>query len=201
MIKNFLQSGIIERYCLNDVSEKERAMLNQFSLKYNEVEDEINACKKKLADKASGSTSTLSKVKYRLMRQIYEGCARTNLTFLPLMNIADCDIDFTNFMKINNLNPSKEFEGEVSMQPLPSTIEIENAAVWIKRNFGAEVHHNENEFIYIVQGSCIMKLDGSEKVYNAGDMIFIPPFVTHSAKVTSSMPMFALVQRQLLAQA
>lgn len=201
MIKDFLQTGIIERYCVNDVSEEERAMVNQFSLKYKQVEKEIEACKKRLTDKASAKTPILSKVKYHVMRQIYESCAKKNPTFLPLMNNADNNIDWANFIFTNSLNPTKEFEGNMEMQPLPSTIEIENAAVWIKGEFAEEVHHHENEFIYVVQGSCNMKLDGFEKEYNAGDMIFIPPFVTHSAKVTSKMPMFALVQRQLLAQA
>ncbi len=201
MIKDILQTGIIERYCINDVSEEERAMVNQFSLKYKEVENEIKACKKRLTEKTSAKTPILSKVKYHLMRQIYESCAKKNPTFLPLMNNADNKLDWVNFISANDLNPAKDFEGNMEMQPLPSTIEIENAAVWIKGDFAEEVHHNENEFIYVVQGSCKMKLGGFEKEYNAGDMIFIPPFITHSAKVTSTMPMFALVQRQLLAQA
>ena len=39
MIEDFLQSGVIERYCLNDITDDERALVNQFSLKYKEIEN------------------------------------------------------------------------------------------------------------------------------------------------------------------
>ena len=41
---------------------------------------------------------------------------------------------------------------------------------------------------------------GVIQFYKAGDLIFIPSKVKHSAKIISNEPMFAVVQRQLLAQ-
>ncbi len=46
-----------------------------------------------------------------------------------------------------------------------------------------------------------MNFNGFDTAYKEGDLIYIPPFVHHSAKVTPETPKFILVQRQLLPMA
>ncbi|MFN0081551.1 MAG: cupin domain-containing protein [Ferruginibacter sp.] len=55
----------------------------------------------------------------------------------------------------------------------------------------------KTNLFFVVKGSCIMNVDDVKTAYKEGELIFIPPFVHHSATVTSATPMFTLVQRQL----
>ncbi len=201
MLNKFLKSGIIERYCLNDVSVAEREEVDLMCKKFEVVRNEIAIFQKNLALSSAPIAGSLSKVKYRLMRKVYESSAKNNCSFLPLMDLENYQDNLEKVIQQNNLQASLPFDGNLKIVPLPSTIEVENAAVWIKEVFNEEIHYQENEYIHIVKGSCIMSLNGEKKTYKEGDLIFIPPYVKHSAKIISTEPMFALVQRQLLAQA
>lgn len=200
MLNKFLQSGIIERYCINDVSLKEREEVEAMSEKFETVRNEIAFFKKNLSLSTENISPSLSNVKIRLMRQVYQSVAKTNFTFVPLMNTAFSSEDVEKVIHQHNLKPSQAFDGNIKITVLPSTVEVENAAVWIKSIIREETHTKENEYIYIVKGSCVMCFDGINKTYQQGEVIFIPPHVKHSAKIISIEPMFALVQRQLLAQ-
>ena len=199
MLNKYLKSGIIERYCLNDVSVAERKEVEAMAEKFEAVRNEIKIFKSNLSSEEINRS--LSSIKTRLMRRVYQNVASTNFSFLPLMDSENYQHNLDKVIHFNNLKSDLEIKGNLKIKPLPSTIQVENAAVWIKAVFDEEIHFNENEYILIVKGSCIMTLDGEKKTYKEGDLIFIPPYVKHSAEITSTEPMFALVQRQLLAQA
>ncbi len=199
MLNKFLKSGIIERYCLNDVSVEERKEVEAMAEKFEDVRNEIEIFKRNLSSKEINRS--LSSIKTRLMRRVYQNVASTNFNFLPLLDTENYLHNLDKVIQFNNLKADLEIKGNLKIIPLPSTIQVENAAVWIKAVFEEEIHFNENEYIHIVKGSCIMTLNGEKKTYKEGDLIFIPPYVKHSAEITSTEPMFALVQRQLLAQA
>lgn len=200
MVNDFLQSGIIERFCLQEVTEAEKEYVEKMA-SHPAVYFAIESFKRSLAQTTAKPSPVLSKIKYKLMREVYKQCAETDTNFLPLVTKDFNTIYFQDFIDKNNLTAERDFDGNMEMLPLASTIEIQNAVVWIKGNFDEEMHVDEDEFIFVVKGSCIMNFDGVKTAYKEGDLIFIPPFVQHSAVVTSATPMFALVQRQLLPMA
>ena len=70
-----------QEFVINDISEEERAMVNQMSLKYVVIEREIKRFNKISSANSSANSHLISKVKYRLMREIYQSSAKVNFNF------------------------------------------------------------------------------------------------------------------------
>ncbi len=87
----------------------------------------------------------------------------------------------------------------IPMWELPSTPEISNYVIWFSGTSEAETHHDVQEFIVILKGSCNMYVDGEMQSYTAGDIVKIPFHKSHYTEVISGEPMCAIVQRQRVA--
>jgi len=47
------------------------------------------------------------------------------------------------------------------------------------------VHHHSDQLMFVISGSCIVTVEGTEHEIAAGDMIFLPRAVPHGVRVTS----------------
>lgn len=198
-IKGFLESGIAERYCLAVTTEEENKMICELRAAIPEIDEEINRITVEINNAQSNLPLPLQRVKYKLMRTVYEAESKKNLRYLPLMDmLADPEI-LNDCLLANGVTQPGSCLREEQVIPLPSTNEIENFAVWLIDGLPEEVHYGSNEYVVIMSGACSMNIGGTEKFMGKGEMICIPPGILHSAKVTSSEPLFAIVQRQLIA--
>jgi mannose-6-phosphate isomerase-like protein (cupin superfamily) len=198
-VKEYIASGIIESFCLGFTTLEETEMLNQMAALHPEVQAEM--------DKVRISMNTIIKetaikprpfVKTVLMNKIYTQQSLVHPEYIPLLHEP---VDFERIYesaKVNCLNMPQESFENIYMQDLPSTTEIINFAVWVKKGHEEELHTDRIEYIAILDGSCDMIMNGVKKAYTRGEIITIPTNVLHHAIITSEQPMFALVQRQLI---
>lgn len=193
-IQSFLQSGIIESFCLGASSDEENLLVKAMRDVYPEVDEEIE----KVSLRLGASTSGLRKVKKSLVRTIYRAEAGENGKYLPLMDEVEGTEELLLFAAENNISEAPEHYDTGLMIPLLSAKEIKNYAVWLRREMPEEMHEGMNEYIFILKGSCTMIIEGAEQDYTAGQLMLIPPNVRHRAIVTSAEPMLALVQRQMI---
>lgn len=200
-LKTFLQSGIIERYCTGNTSPEENAFVAMMQSVFPEIAEEIRKAQTILDGDTPDLTPQLTKVKLSLMRNIYKTESVRDKTFLPLMDEVQHMNKYETAVKANNLSAPGEPYKNIFLMPLPSTPEVQNFALWLKQELKEEIHFGINEFVLVMQGSCIMDFDGLERSYSKGEVIFIPPGIKHKAVVTSAEPMFGLVQRQIIATA
>ncbi len=199
-LKDFLASGIIETYCLGFSSPEENLLVETMLEKYPQVQYEISEVRNSLEKVLkSAEIKPAASVKTAVMNSIYTQQAELQRKFVPLLDKVS---DFKNIeasVLANKLEwPSHHFEN-LHVQELPSTNEIINFAVWVKKGHEEEMHTDRNEFIAVLQGSCDMVMGDERTAYGKGDIISIPINVPHYAVITSAEPMFALVQRQLIA--
>lgn len=195
----FIQSGIIETYCLGFTSNEENILVEKMAAEHKEVKNEIERVRTSFKEflvrrKIQPSPS----VKKSVMKNIYSQQATANKEWVPLMNE---EVDFKRFyeaVEANKLVAPVDFYDNLFVQQLPCTNEVINFAVWAKAGHEKEVHFDYNEFIAILEGSCNMLMEGKIIAYQKGEVITIPPGIPHQAIVTSEQPMFALVQRQLI---
>ena len=199
-VKEYIASGIIESYCLGFTSPQENEVVKQMAANYPAVQEEI--------EKVRNSMHTILKetaikprpsVKTAVMNTIYTQQSLINPEYVPLLHEPINFERIYNSAKANQLKEPVEIFENLYAQDLPSTQEIINFAVWVKQGHEEEMHTDRMEYIAILEGSCEMIMGGEKKMYQQGEIITIPINVPHYAVITSAKPMFALVQRQLVA--
>lgn len=193
-LKTFLQSGIIESFCLGVSSDEENLLLRTMRDVYPEINKEVE----KISLKLNAASPELVKVKKSIVRTIYKAEAQENGKYIPLMDQIESTEELLLFAKENNISEAPEPYDTGFMMPLLSTKEFKNYAAWLRHEMPEEIHEGVNEYIFILQGTCTMIIEGVEQNYTAGQLMLIPPDVRHRAIVTSAEPMLALVQRQLI---
>lgn len=198
-IEEYINSGIIETYCLGFTSPDENREVEAWAVLYPQVQAEIEKVRTSmLSVLQGGELKPKAAVKAAVMHSIYKQQSLTHPEYVPLMQEAT---EFSRFYQVVKANqvaaPNADFDNIV-MQELPSTLEVINFAVWVKHGHEEESHSDMKEFIAILEGSCDMFVAGEKTSYTKGQVIHIPTHVPHYAVVTSAQPMFALVQRQLL---
>jgi quercetin dioxygenase-like cupin family protein len=199
-ISAYIASGILESYCLGQVTEQQRAEVEQYADEFPEIRTEL----KQIGDSLEFYSRQNSKapdasVKIKLLLKIYEQESGAGKKYPPLIKEKTVAADFTNWLlDIAIEEPAAGFDN-LAIFALPSTETVTNFIVWAKQGHEEEMHTEYNEFIVILKGHCDMYFNGVKKHYNTGDIIVIPPGIPHMAFVTSGEPMLAVVQRQVLA--
>lgn len=193
----FIQSGIIETFCLGFSTAEENVLVQEMAEKHPEVKVEIDRVKNSFNHfLQERKMQPSSRVKTGVMSTIYSQQALIKPEWIPLMHQA---IHFDRYYEAavaNNLQFPQVVFDNLFVKDLPSTKEIVNFAVWAKKGHEEEMHDDMEEFLALLEGSCDMYMDGEIISYSKGDIIHITKGVRHRAVVTSQQPMFALVQRQ-----
>ncbi|MEO7463700.1 MAG: cupin domain-containing protein [Ferruginibacter sp.] len=197
-LQHYIKSGIIDSYCLGFTSPDENQEVERMAASHPGVQAEIDLVRKFISDGIVQQAIMPSrKVKDNVFKTIYRQEATHQQEFVPLLDELSSVIALKDVLAKNSCAAPQEDFDNLFIQPLPSTREITNLAIWVKQGHEKEIHEDMHEFIAIINGSCIMKFEGSgSRPYVAGDVIHIPPGLFHSASVTSVEPMMAIVQRQ-----
>ena len=165
---------------------------------------EINAELKGISDSlefyaAEKGMAPHAAVKTKLLLKVYEQHCGAVKIYPPLVKENTTTDDFKNWLKeITITEPAGPYDNMASFD-LPSTAAVTNFMVWVKKGHDEEMHTEYNEFIFILKGHCDMYFSGVSRHYHTGDIIVIPPFIPHTAVITSTEPMVALVQRHAFA--
>jgi len=196
-IQAYIDSGIIEVYCLGFTTPEEASEVEEMAALYPQVAAEIERIRTTFNDFIGRQEITPSvKVKQGVMRTIYKQQSQTKHEYVPLLDeLKDSHLLFDT-VKANQLAATSSTDEDLTILELPSTKEVINLAVWAKTGVGEENHEAFDEYVAIMKGSCNMYLNEEKISFSEGAIIHIPRQVTHRAVVTSEEPMFAIVQRQ-----
>ncbi len=198
-VATYINSGIIENYCLGFCTSEEVILLESLAGKHIEIRYEIEKVRLLIEQESMIKAVTpASSVKVSLMRAIYKQEAAVQHQFPPLIddNIAGEDL---HKWVADHIPAPETNQDDMVVIELPSTDLVINFAAVAKSGHEEEMHTDFIEYLYIIKGSCTMKFNGIDKAYHEGEIITIHPNVRHAATVTSEQPMFVLVQRQLCA--
>lgn len=199
-INAYIASGILEAYSMGKLTQGERAEVEANAAAYPAIRTELDAINDSIEFYAvENSIAPGASVKTKLLLKIYEQQSGEGKAYPPLVTENTLAKDFENWLAGIKIHlPPEPFDNIASFD-LPSTDTVINFLVWAKKGHEEEVHDEYNEFIVILKGHCDMYFNGIKTHYDTGEIIVIPPDIPHYAVVTSDEPMFAVVQRQLLA--
>lgn len=198
--KAYIQSGMLEQYCLGLLSGAENVEVQHYAARYADIKQEID----RIADAIdcyarSNPVHPKDSIRMKVLLAAYQSMAGAGKEFPPLIADSTVTDEFRQWMKgITVPAPSDPFDNLTSFD-LPSTESVTNFMVWVKNGHDEEEHSNFREFIVILEGDCDMYMNGEKKHFTAGEIICIPPFVPHRAVITSEERMVAIVQRQQIA--
>ena len=188
-IKQFINSGILEIYCMGIASDEERIAVESYAARHLEVQEEIDAINAALLGYAEGSGKTAAPA---LKKKTLEAIARQNF---PALLSAQRNIEWW-LQYIESLHVDLPVGYEIHLVDLPGDERKTNYIAWAKKGaFIEESHSDEDEYLLMIKGSCTITVDGRTTKYFPGDLIYIPKGKIHTAVAISDEPMIVIGQR------
>jgi mannose-6-phosphate isomerase-like protein (cupin superfamily) len=198
VVKDYIESGILEMYVLGDVSADELQQVEQMALLHPEVAEEIEII--------AASLETYSKYKavepdpivkpFLLATIDYSERIKNGeeISFPPMLTEKSVIADFALWLNRKDITVPEKLQ-DVHAKIIGHTKEAITAIVWIKEMAPQEMHDDEIEKFLIVEGTCDIIIEDKVHQLKAGDMLSIPLYKNHLVKVTSSIPCKVILQR------
>ncbi len=193
-VQDYIESGVLQDYCLGMLSEEEMQQVDMHAKNYTEVQEEIAANFQALewyAIKSGKSLPANAKLK------IFTGIdniikeEKAELNNLPLLNKYT---DHTNWLKAVKPLLPKILGEEIFVHVLRDDEKVLQMLIWSKVDYPDEVHNDVKESFIILEGECKCYIGDDIIELGPGGFFEIPMFTHHDVKVTKG-PVLAVVQR------
>ncbi len=182
-IQAYINTGVLEEYCLGLLSEEDQAYLIQMSILYPEIKDELTEVESALEQLAhAGAIEPGLGVRERIMgmfgfNDTEEETAGYQLP--PISKNADYQAWINTF---KHLIPS-EPTADIAMEVVRDDEQFRQMLVVSKQNIPEEEHGNYLESFLILEGRCECTVGNSIYQLGAGDFIEIPLHVKHDIRI------------------
>lgn len=196
--KEFIISGILELYVLEQTTSEENIEVETMSALYPEVKQEIVEISGALERYALENPITPDPtIKPFLMATIDYSDRMQNgevFTSPPILSPDSRIADYEEWISREDMVPPAEYDA-IHAKILSYTPQVITAIVWLKVMAPQEVHDDEYEKFLILEGTCDITV--GEDVYSLkrGDYLTIPLYQNHYVTVTSSIPCKVILQR------
>lgn len=181
-LQDYINSGILEQYCLGLLDSAEANQVASYCLQYPQLREELKsieeAMEKMAAEKATPPPP-------QLKEKILGRLGFVGNEVLDINNLPPTDA-YSNYLSwlqaVEHLLPTEPFE-DLNIQVLQQTDKLAQMLVVAKVNVPDESHDNYAESFFILDGKCACTIDGKEVFLNAGDFLEIPLHVEHDVKM------------------
>lgn len=196
--KEFIISGILELYVLDETTAAENAEVEQMANLYEEVRQEILEIRTALEKFALENPVTPdSIIRPFLMATIdYSDRMKNGEEFSspPLLNETSKPEDYAVWTSRPDMVLEEDLD-DIFAKILSYTPELITAIVWIKEMAPQEVHDDEYEKFLILEGTCDIVIEDLTYSLKPGDYLTIPLYKKHHVLVTSAVPCKVILQR------
>ncbi|HWZ05006.1 MAG TPA: cupin domain-containing protein [Mucilaginibacter sp.] len=180
----YIESGVLEAYCLGLLGEEEEAYLIQMTMLYPEIKAELTAIEivmEKMADLDAVEPST--SVKQKVLSALgFNETALLNIDNLPVIsNTGDPKPWLNIFSHLIPAEPSEDFVSHV----IRDDEQVQQMLVISKTNVPEEQHGDFLESFFILQGRCECTIGGNFYALGPGDFIEIPLYTKHDIKLVT----------------
>lgn len=204
-IEQYINSGIIEHYCLGLASEAEAAELEQHCHKYEEIrialeqhqaamENYIGQYEKKAPNNLlAGILTGINHDQKLADAKILQESGKLQ-QFIPISTQSDYQkwLDLT-----KDLKPPENFD--VHLHELYNDSKNFLYVVWIKDQIPEEEHDDLHESILLLEGNCDGFLENRKVHLKEGDFWQVPLHTDHFLRVTSKQAVKLILMRQIVA--
>jgi mannose-6-phosphate isomerase-like protein (cupin superfamily) len=198
VVKDYIESGILEMYVLGDVTGEELQQVEQMTLQHPEVAAEIEIIRASLENYASlNAVEPDPIVKPFLLASIdYSERMKSGeeMSFPPMLTEKSVIADYAPWLNRKDIFMPEKLH-DVHAKIIGYTKEMTTAIVWIKEMAPQEMHDDEIEKFLIVEGTCNIIIEEKVHQLKPGDILSIPLYKNHLVKVTSAIPCKVILQR------
>ena len=197
-LNEYINSGILEMYVLGMTNDAETSDVYEMSLKYPEIENEIECIVKALEmDSINKDAEPNLEVKALVFATIDYSERLKNgepVSVPPILNSNSKIIDFEEWISRKDMVLPEGTVGIfgkiIGFNSIATTL-----IAWVKTMTSPEIHTNEYERFLVIEGTCDIKIGEELFHLNSGDYKEIPLFIEHSLIVTSKIPCKVILQR------
>lgn len=208
-LKAYLDSGIIEQYCLGMTSAEEMVEVEKLALEYPAIAEAIKANQKGLA----GFLKAFQKKANPHSRQIIKQSIAENRQWEDAHLNEDHQLQ--TYLDISRYTDPVLVEALVKDIPAPALADYDNVYVktlfsgegkelglfWVKERVPAEEHPEIEECFILLEGTADCYIDNQVFKMTKGDFMRIPPSSHHRVIVTSPQPARAIRARSTIQRA
>lgn len=197
-IQEYIDSGILELYVAGAIAEEECREVEAMAALHAEVREEIAEISKVVEKYAMAHALPVNPaIKPFLMAKIdYKERIKKGEIFTtpPLLNENSRIEDYAEWLNREDLCAPADFSG-IYAKIIGYTPQVATSIIWIQEMPYEEVHDDQYERFLIVEGSCEIVVE--EEIYSlsAGSYFSIPLHKRHTARITSTIPCKAILQR------
>ena len=181
-LQDYINSGILEQYCLGLLSKDEAKQVEGYSLQYPELSAELYSIDQALEKLAEAKAITPPpQLKDKILGRLgFSGNQILDINNLPP---TDAYSTYLSWLEaVEHLLPAEPFEG-LNIQVLQQTDKIAQMLVVAKTDVPDESHDNYAESFFILKGTCCCTINGQDVILNAGDFLEIPLYAEHDIKM------------------
>lgn len=199
-IKEILDSGILENYCLGLTSKEENLEVANYLNTFPELRGELDEIEKGLEKFAfSYRMDPDPQLKTELLNHIVEiESLFDERNRLKKFHHIGPESDYRKWKNLSEgIHPPEEFE--IHMHKLFGDGSNFLFVAWVKDRIPPETHTDIYESFLLLEGTCTCKLEEETIKLIPGDFFPIPLYKLHSLQVTSDKPVKFILQRKLSA--
>jgi len=182
-IRAYIESGILEEYCLGLLNPDEQKIVVRVCLLYPEVKKELTLIEEtieKLAASRAITPGADNKQKILNSLGFSDQPVKYDLTNLPLTNVSSDHKSW--LLSLEHLIPA-EPEEDFSCHVLRQDEQFAQMLIIAKNDVPEETHDNLMESFFILKGRCTCSVGGSTVTLGPGDFLEIPLNLEHNVKM------------------
>jgi mannose-6-phosphate isomerase-like protein (cupin superfamily) len=196
--KEFIESGILEQYVLGIATAEECMEVEQRATNDFTIQEELKAIELAMENYAMANAVAPNPIIKPFLMATIDYTERLQngepISHPPLLSQQSSISDYAPWLQRSDMvvpiNTNDVFAKIIGYTP-----EAITAIVWLKDYAPNEVHDNEHERFFIVEGTCDIIVEGKSHSLQPGDYFAIPLHNNHMVKVTSNMPCKVILQR------
>ncbi len=182
-VNELISSGLLEIYCLGLATPEERDFIEDMASRHDEIKLEIDQITTALEEKMAGEKSAPPGLKDKVMLSL-EGTA---LGLPPLLSSITSKDEWYDYISAHRLSPPENYQ-PVHWVDLPGNDHLVTYIVWARQGASvSETHEDEEECLFMMEGACIITVEGESMQYGPGDIVSIPSGKFHKAEAYTDM--------------
>jgi mannose-6-phosphate isomerase-like protein (cupin superfamily) len=184
-VQKYIDSGVLEEYCLGLLNEGDQAFLIQMTMLYPEIKDELSAIDLAMERWAvSTAVQSGSGLKERVPAGFGFGDSDSHLNYRQFTAINKNADHHTWLRALNHLIPGVPSEDFVCLK-IKKDDHLQQVLVITKTDFPGEERGDYLESFFILKGRCECTVGNSHFKLAPGDFLEIPSNVKHAIKIIS----------------
>lgn len=198
--QEFIESGILEEYLQGVLSPEAIAQVELMVALHPEVARALAALEavhSRLITHAS-SVPPPARSKDRFLNfmemETTSHQAEERIPRPPYLNSGSKAHDYAPWTEREGIRPPEQFDN-VFVIPVHADQDCRTLLVWVKKEIAGEVHLSEVEKFLVLEGTCMIDVEGTHYNLQAGDYMSIPKYRNHTVYVTSNHPCKLIVQQ------